>query len=340
MHNNRDNSLMQVQPDEQFLKNYQAVYYAMNAKPDCIWKVFPKQSIIEMDDLHDLNRKITEKFKAHYEEAGFMINVTVAFSDRTSIDFNSWTTFESYDWTDKRVVDNIIIKWEYNAKLPQYQLPQKHTLVVRLANEISPEEMINLVVTGKLEEMKQIEQESCPIIARVDFINSILAEELINIVDEWQEGLASWENEEPAWFKGIRKFRRAIAYVVNYLTVLITILLSLKYLAKILTSLNVTTLGELKIETFKHILICGIILVFLCWIVDKVFGMVANIIFITLGNYKNCHTFNITKGDKNKCKQIKDKFKKSKFKVCLNLIFTLIFNVICSIIANNIPLFF
>ena len=32
---------------KEFIKNYQAVYYAMNAKPDCKSKIFPEDVIIE-----------------------------------------------------------------------------------------------------------------------------------------------------------------------------------------------------------------------------------------------------------------------------------------------------
>ena len=336
---NKDNKLMQVQPDEQFLKNYQAVYYSMNAKPDCKSKVFTKKVVVEMDDLQNLNRKIVEKFKAHYENAGFMINVTVSFSDNSNVEFNSWTTFEEHDWVDKRVIRNVTIKWEYNAKLPQYPLPQKHSLVVRLADEISPEEMLNLVVTGKLEEMNQLEQEVCPIVARVDFINSMLAEELLNIVAEWQEGLASRDYEKSSFFRFIKKFRRAIAYFINYLTLYVAIAYSIKYFEGVVDNLKAKTIGDLSIDAFGNLLTCAIILIVLCFIVDKIFGVVANIVFVSLGNHNNHHIFSITKGDKNKCYEIESKLKKNKAKIILNLILTLLFNVLCSIIANNIHIF-
>lgn len=337
---NIDNELMKVKPDEQFLKNYQAIYYSMNAKPDCKSKIFGKRVIIGMDDLQELNRKITNKFKAHYEEAGFMINVTVNFSDHTSIEFNSWSTFEEYDWAEKRVINNITIKWEYNAKLPQYTVPQRHTLVVRLANEIRPEEVINLVVSGKLEEINQIDQEICPIVARVDFINSILAEELLNTVSSWQEGLMSNENEVPVIMKAARKFRRAIAYIINYATVLITLICCFKLLFEVMNRVEVNTIGEIAVETVQNIFFTICVLMAVVWMVNKVFSIIANAVFLLLGTYKDHHTFNITKGDKKRCQEISSKLKRNKAKVCINIIITLIFNVICSIIANNLQIFF
>ena len=107
--NGKDVTLMTIKPDEQFMKNYQAIYYAMNAKPDCKSKIFGKDVTIKFQDLQDLNNKITEKFKAHYEDAGFIINITVSFRDRSSIEFNSWTTFSAYDWNIEKTINSIIM---------------------------------------------------------------------------------------------------------------------------------------------------------------------------------------------------------------------------------------
>ena len=55
--NGKDVTLMTIKPDEQFMKNYQAIYYAMNAKPDCKSKIFGKDVTIKFQDLQDLNNK-------------------------------------------------------------------------------------------------------------------------------------------------------------------------------------------------------------------------------------------------------------------------------------------
>lgn len=94
----KDAQLMEITVDEQFLKNYQAIYYAMNAKPDCRSKLFSKNVIISLQDLKNLNRKVTEKFKAHYDNAGFRINVNVSLKNKEYLEFDSWATFENYDF--------------------------------------------------------------------------------------------------------------------------------------------------------------------------------------------------------------------------------------------------
>ena len=56
-----DTKLMDIDKQEEFIKNYQAVYYAMNAKPDCKSKIFPEDVIIEFTDLNELNKKPANK---------------------------------------------------------------------------------------------------------------------------------------------------------------------------------------------------------------------------------------------------------------------------------------
>lgn len=201
---NKDTQLMKISPDEQLIKNYQAIYYAMNAKPDSKSKLFDRDVVITMEDLRNLNRRITEKFKAHYEDAGFRINVSISFKNRETIEFDSWTVFENYNLNTEKSINSILIVWEYNAKLPGFQWPQRHTLTVRLADELRPEEMLNLVVSGKLEEVDKLDQEICPIVARVDFINSMLGDELINIVGSWQKGLMAPSIDENICFKFLK----------------------------------------------------------------------------------------------------------------------------------------
>ena len=332
----RDEQLIEIQPDEQFLKNYQAVYYAMNAKPDCKSKLFPKKVIVSLQDLCNLNERITDKFKAHYDNAGFRINVCVSYKNRESVEFDSWTTFEEYSWNTEKKIESILIVWEYNAKLPQYRLPQKHTLTVRIADELRPEKMLNLVFSGKLEEIDKIEQGVCPVIARVDFINSILGDELLGIVDSWQNGLLEPDTEIGILYKGLKKFSRVIAYAINYVPTIFALGYMLRYLKIQIEKLNVDTIGQISLNSFVQIIQQSIYGVIICIAVYKVFQVAANIVFAELRGGEDGHSFDITNGDKIECKNLEIKMKNKKIKIIGNIVLMLVFNVICSVIANFI----
>lgn len=333
----KDSELMQIEPDEQFLKNYQALYYAMNAKPDCKSKLFPKDVVVSLQDLINLNEKITDKFKAHYDDAGFRINVNVCYKNRETLEFDSWTTFEKYSWNTEKIIDSMLIVWEYNAKLPNFKLPQKHTLTVRIADELRPEEMLNLVISGKLEEVDKIQQEICPIVARVDYINSTLGDELLGIVDSWQKGLMSPNICDDGVFKTLRKASRTIAYGINYISTAIAIWCTVKFLGMQLASFGVELVGEIQIEEVTQLVYTCAIGAFICVGVYKIFQIIANIVFSALRSSEDNHTFTITNGDKVEYQKIEKGIKSKKRKVIVNLVLTFIFNVICSVVANMIP---
>ena len=104
--------------------------------------------------------------------------------------------------------------------------------------------------------------------------------------------------------------------------------------------MEANTIGEIAVETVQNIFFTVCILIAVVWIVNKIFSIIANAVFLMLGTYKDHHTFNITKGDKKRCQEISYKLNRNKAKILLNIIVTLIFNVICSIIANNLQIFF
>jgi hypothetical protein len=235
---NKDKQLMEVSDVEKFVKSLQAYYYAVNARPDCKSRAFTKPVLIELEDIYALNQHIVDKFKSHYEDDGFKITETIHFKNRKAIDLDSWQSFENYKWTDNSSINAITIKWDFNAKLPHYPIAQRHTLLVKMSDGIRPEEMLNLVISGKLEEVEELDRDVCPIVARVDFIDAILADELLDIVAKWAEGLRTVDNEDNKALKILKRNRRKIAYMVNYLALFFTLLCGITYLKRYIIKLG------------------------------------------------------------------------------------------------------
>lgn len=332
----KDAELMKIDVDEQFMKNYQALYYAMNAKPDCRSRLFQKDVTITLQDLKNLNKRITDKFKAHYDNAGFRINVNINLKNKECLEFDSWLTFEQYDFTNEQPITSILIVWEYNAKLPNYPLPQRHTLTVRIADEIRAEEMLNLVISGKLEEVDKIEQEFCPIVARVDFINAMLGEELLRIVEQWQSVLPVPTYEQNQVYRKAKKYRRIIAYSLNYISTFIFIYCTVQYIYNKVLTIDALYISEILVSDIAQLFITLLVCVFLCGIVYKLFELIANHAFVMLKPNKDTHIFNITNGDKNLCQVLEKNAKNKKGKLIGELFFTFLFNIICSVLANCI----
>ena len=108
--------------------------------------------------------------------------------------------------------------------------------------------MLNLVFSGKLEEVDKIDQEICPIVARVDFINSMLGDELLRIVELWKDGLRLPENEQSKLLKVAKKYSRVIAYAINYITTFVALFLISNFIGMRMSKVEMATLGEVPIE--------------------------------------------------------------------------------------------
>lgn len=331
---NKDFELMEIDELEKLTKAYQSMYYAVNAKPDCKSKAFTKNVIIELSDVYDLNRRIVDKFKTHYTDAGFKITVTIHFKNRKTISLDSWNTFENYKWTEIEAINAITIKWDYNAQLPQYQLPQRHSLLVKMSDGIRPEEMINLVISGKLEEVEELDRDICPIVARVDFIDAILADELLYIVSQWAEGLRDITAEENRLIKSLKKNKRKICYIINYVTLFITLFCGITYLKNYISSIGVATLGEIPISCIEPMLNIIFAIIVSGFVAYSIFYVLANIIFRALAEEVDTHIFAITKGDKQQNELLKRRKNKNVIKIIINGILALIYNIGCGILTN------
>lgn len=328
---NEDSMLLSVSEADKFITNYKAVYQAMTAKHDCKSKIFARNVKVTLDDIYDLNNRVAEKL-LNYKDAGFSISVNVSFVGRKTIEFSSWTEFERHNWNESYAINSITIIWEFNAIMPKYPVPQKHLLVVKIADGLRPEEMINIVFAGKLENIDEIERQIYPVVARVDFINSLLGDELLNIVEEWNNCLET-QDDEGHTIQVLRKHRRKLAYLLNYVTKIVTFVCCIRIIIYMLMGFQVSKLSDLKVNDFCDLLwvVCGLIFSYI--FVDKISEWVANVFFRTLGDEKERHVFAVNKGDRNVQNDLERKYKQSKMITFGSVVGTFLINLGCSIVC-------
>lgn len=326
-----DAELMVVSDENQFLKNYKAVYNAMTAKPDCRSKAYPKRVVVDLEDIYDLNGRIFEKFRTQYEDAGFSVNIIVSIKGRQKLEFPNWKSFEEHKWVETEIIIGMVLVWEFNVKLPKYSVPQKHTLMVKLSNGIRPEEVFGLIISGKLDEIEEIDQGMCPIVARMDFIDSGIGNEVLEIVSDWTKGLKNSDSKRGGITVLLQRNKRKFAYALNYFTSFVALLCSVIIINNFLIYLPIQTMGELKNDQA-----CAMVnLLFVCmigwFIVKKISELISNAIFQILTDYGNEHIFNITKGDKKQQDEFRKAERNDRKKIVVNLGITVLINIICGI---------
>lgn len=321
--------------DEYGLKEFKAMYYALNAKPDTLSRAYNSKFILSKDDLIDLNDRIKERVRlTNYQDDGYIATITINLANKRSIDFKNWEEFRQHNWTETSYISSVILKWNFNIRLDEYKYPQSHCLVVKITNGLSPEEMLNFIFSGNMEDFDKLSIDGMPVVARVDFIQARLGEELLNIVGEWVEGLNHTVTEKNPVIMLFRKYRKNVAKSIEYISFIIICALGCAGIYRYINELNATYLGEISLKDASVLcmLLTGFIII--CYLAKNLTYSFSKKIFYSLDAYDSTYVFNITKGDANKQKeQIKGNKQTAKSFV-MRFILSLIFNVACGIISS------
>lgn len=333
MRDNMKNELA-ITEDEQILKNYKSIYYMLNAKPDSISRAFSKRSLIGIDDLIDLNERIKEKVQMNYNDDGYIATVTVNFSNKRCIDFRCWEEFLQHNWTENYCVESIILKWNFNIRIPQYPNPQNHKLVVKITNGLRFEEFMNFIFSGHMEDFNEMEMETSPILARVDFINTLLGDEVLNIVKDWVDGLEASEIGKNKVILFARKYRKIVARLVEYISFFMFCFLGVSLLCQQIQNMDVDILGNLTMHQCSYLVALIVMFAVVCSIIKKLSYIIAKSIYNGLEEYGEAYTFKITKGDEKKQKNIQKMDKYHGVMFCVKIVFSGVFNIVCGILST------
>ncbi len=174
------------------IEDFKSIYYLLNAKPDTQLKVIREPKRVLFEDIVTLNEKIENKIKLH--DALIKISsINVIFKDGSIKEYTVWKEFLRIDRNCSLVTESISIIWDLSLLLPGYELPQRHTLKVRIGSDVKPIEYFHLMAINDND--ADLEEGTAFLIAKVDFISSVLANELIQNVVEWYNCLSSIDDK-------------------------------------------------------------------------------------------------------------------------------------------------
>ncbi|MEP0754569.1 hypothetical protein NDA03_20340 [Trichocoleus sp. Lan] len=169
------------------LDEFKSLFYQLNAKPDTEIRLLRGNKNLELADIISINERISDKLRNH-DLIAEIASINFILSNRKIKDYSTWAEFERENWdTVNEKVRTVTIKWDVAIKLPQYKFPQRHSLKVRIGSEIPPKDIFQLILTS--DDITELMEARTQSICKVDFVNDILAAELMNIVVNWYEGL-------------------------------------------------------------------------------------------------------------------------------------------------------
>jgi len=169
------------------LADMKSLFYLMNAKPDTSIKLLDKKRIVTVASIRDLNERIARKLENH-NVIGQMTSVNLIFEKNNIKDYASWGEFTNENWnTINQETESMTLTWDISIQLPRYANPQRHTLKVKLGQSLTPKDMMELVFVS--DNVMEVKEKRAAGVVKVDFIDQVLATELIDNVITWYDGL-------------------------------------------------------------------------------------------------------------------------------------------------------
>jgi hypothetical protein len=202
-----------------------ALFYLFTGKPDSKTQLYTRRIIVRSQDILELDRRILEKLSNH-QISGVVTSVVIRFCEKKAADFGHLDHFKNFNWAIGERTHQITIKWDFLVQLPLYGAPQRHTLTVKVTPSMTPMEFMRVVFSHNPEELDHAEIEHAICVARIDFLNYVLADELLNVVDSWNDGVRRHPTAHD-WFGKLERFDAYISRGIQYSLTLMTFVVCL-----------------------------------------------------------------------------------------------------------------
>ncbi|AZA53724.1 hypothetical protein [Chryseobacterium sp. G0201] len=272
------------------IETFKSIYYWANAKPDTQLKLFRGRKTISLSDIHDLNTRIGNKLK-NYNIETFLVTLNFVLTEGNIREYSSWDEFNRENWqfVNQRI-QTISITWDLTFSIPNYHLPQRHTLKVRIGSAIPPKDLFHFMFnTDETSDLLTLRAEG---MVKVDFINQVLGNELINIATEWNEGLTTVERKNN-FQSFLQNNERYINKSIIYFFPLLILFLGFIYQNLIIKELDLSK--DLNLITLERTLLIGATITSIGLVLSR---FIANQFSRRIDKFKMPSGILITKGDK------------------------------------------
>jgi hypothetical protein len=286
--------------------------------------------IIKKDDVKRLYEKLLEKLENHNVNS-MVVTIDITFGNGKVKHFGTWIDYESYDWVISEETSELFLKFDFLVDLPNYEIPQRHTVTVRIVSQPDTVSILRTVFTKDPDEIDKSLRLGGPILCRVDFVNNVLGKELLDIVKDWNEccQLAIYENKIVAY---LRKRPSILKYFFKYLTSFTVSMLSFFIFLKLSANYNET--AALTISYFKMIIIWGFLTVIGIVFLNEISNKISSYTMNAFKKYSmRFIVFDLSNGDKEKQNRIIEKDRKNIKKFLLGLGINLLINIVAGIIV-------
>ncbi len=310
-------------------ESVRSLFHLLAGKPDSVQKTYAREIIVSVESIVDLHERILDKLRNHHID-GLTASVDVTYENDTTVQFGSWSEFTGHRWTGPESTKEVIAKWDFLVAMPEFEMPQRHTLSVKITGDPKPFEMLRSVLSTDVDDLENIEFKLVPVIARVDFINHILSKELISIVDDWNEALPQ-PDKNGAIYKFINKHSdKLTSFIRNLLPLLsfIVAYISLEWFFPTEDAANAVSIDTLKSALTWVLLASGALL-----FIVRLSSWLSYVTDSAISKYGRFSIFNLTNGDNNAQSKFNGKNRKQALKFIGSSSLSLLLNIAAGIVV-------
>lgn len=277
-------------------ETFKSIFYMLSGRPDSKSRTFERRIVVTSADLYDLNRRVQEKLRLH-NISECTAKVSLKLGRDTTIDFGLWKEFEEFDWHRSTSTAEVTLRWDFLLDLEEFRLPQRHTLAVRIAATPGPRGFLRIVVGQRLDDDEESPFQLGPCVARVDFISHRLADELIDVVAEWNKCVTECQHVSPM-VDAIENYDDWIARAIHYSTPVFVAVAAWTYFVNMTRAWTSNAPGHIAAITQSVQWLFGAGLS--VYVASILSGVLATLAFKALNEYGRFSPFNLTTGDKHR----------------------------------------
>lgn len=307
--------------NNELLTNFKSLYYLFNATNDTQIQIFKEEKLIELKDIDEIKDRVLEKLENH-NTITIKVSIHFSLSNNTYKKFENWEEYKRANWKIPSSIKSCSITWDFHLLMPNYEVPQRHTLMIRMGSEIRPDEILRLMVqTGEDFEYDSIAANA---ICRVDFVNKVICDEMLNIVEEWYKGLLVNDNEY-VLKKFVKKWVNLLRNTVVYIFTIFSMVLVYTITDRLLENFNVQTISSISINTMMLWVLVSAGTVYTCRVIGNTLYDSINKNYF---RYEDTTTFKITNGDINKQIKMKKADRSITNQISIRVISSFVFAII------------
>lgn len=312
---------------DEFISNFKSIYYILNASPDTQMQVFNEDRLISLDDIYNLNDRVDAKLKTH----NMIINsasVYISFDDGKGRTYENWAEFARTNWNIGSTTKLVNLEWDFFITLPGYQIPQRHSLKVRIGSTLRPDEYFKIMLES--ENDSQVDSLTANVVCRVDFINSVICDELLNLVKDWYQTLQKQtENSKIGRFyeKNASRISQFIDALFPISTIMFIYVWTSSYIDR---NSSIEFFSSDKLNDTLLWFTVSLVIVLSTKYIGKIF---ASITFKKARSYEEVSHIYITKADNNRRQEAFHKNKSITRDISINIIASVIFALLSFVIG-------